>query len=276
MRGGAVVPLTTQGRLAPAGLVPELALGALRAMESQLGRLVICQVGRKAFLHVRPPDQPALDAARNQSDLLGAHALILGRRRRCPTAAQRNEAPEQTVQPSSPLHSGASLTRSPCWACSCTPPGSGVAICGNFLTNQPYHGGEAPEAPIFPRKGIAGRTTDYRRPAPSPRTLLPDRNTTAHRRSAHLPQTCCTLPRLFQLFEGRRLCAPSSASRLPAHSHKERVRASADPARTRSMPIDPSCSRVGASEMGSYRFAVCLNNAQERRKGWLGFRFGLS
>jgi len=64
------------------------------------------------------------------------------------------------------------------------------------------------------------------------------------------------------LSRGRRLCAPSSASRLPAHSHKERVRASADPARARFMPIDPSCSPVGASEMGIYRFAVCLNNAK--------------
>jgi hypothetical protein len=49
----------------------ELALGAVRAIERQLGRLVICQVGREAILLIRPPDQPELDAAGDQSDLLG-------------------------------------------------------------------------------------------------------------------------------------------------------------------------------------------------------------
>ena len=52
-----------------------------------------------------------------------------------------------------------------------------------FPHNKPCHDCEAPEAPIFPRGGVAGRSTDYRPPAPSPRALLPDRNITALRGS---------------------------------------------------------------------------------------------
>ena len=42
-----------------------------------------------------------------------------------------------------------------------------------FPHNKPFHDCEAPEAPTFPRGGVAGRSTDYRPPAPSPRALLP-------------------------------------------------------------------------------------------------------
>ena len=73
--GGAAAPLTTQGRLAPVRLVPELALGGLRAMERQLGRLVICELGREAILLFRPPHQTTLDTARDSSELLGSHGV---------------------------------------------------------------------------------------------------------------------------------------------------------------------------------------------------------
>ena len=79
MRGGAVVPLTTQGRLAPAGLVPELALGALRAIKSELGRLVIGQVGRKAIILIRPPHAATLNTTNDDGKALGLHTLSLRR-----------------------------------------------------------------------------------------------------------------------------------------------------------------------------------------------------
>ena len=55
----------------------ELALGALRAMESQFWRLVIREVGRKAILLIRPPHQSTLDTARDLNELLGGHVLSL-------------------------------------------------------------------------------------------------------------------------------------------------------------------------------------------------------
>jgi hypothetical protein len=135
--GGAVAPLTTQGRLAPAGLGPELALRALRAVERQLGRLVICQVGREAILLIRPPDQSALDAAGIRATCSALTLLILGRRLAARTAAalkgtrRRNGSPTVKSIPSRRL-----THQSPWEACSCTPLGSGVAICENFLTTS--------------------------------------------------------------------------------------------------------------------------------------------
>src|SRR4029077_18698518 len=54
---------------------PKLALRAPRAIEGQLGRLVICEVGRKAILLFRPPHQSTLDTARDLNELLGFHAV---------------------------------------------------------------------------------------------------------------------------------------------------------------------------------------------------------
>jgi hypothetical protein len=93
------------------------------------------------------------------------------------------------------------------------------------------------------------------RPGRPPRlaiTRLAARREAGRRVASHLPGSAD--------FKGEAALCPSSLSRLPARSHEERVRASADPARPRFMPIDPSCG-WGASEMGIYRFAVCLNNA---------------
>jgi hypothetical protein len=177
--GGAVAPLTTQGRLAPAGLVPELALSALRAIESELGRLVIFQVGRKTVILIRPPDQPAFDAAGNQSDLLGAHASDSGACLRRPDCrrAQGNEAPERQSNRQVQSVLGASLTRVRWEVCSCAPPGaralpegSGIAICGNFLMtslaltvkrprSRPYPRGEREGRRIYPSPGLAPDAT---------------------------------------------------------------------------------------------------------------------
>jgi hypothetical protein len=82
-------------------------------MERQLGRLVICEVGRKAILLIPPPDQPALDAARDQSDLRRAQASDS---RASPSLARlpprsRERGAGTAVQPSSPFRPGASLTR---------------------------------------------------------------------------------------------------------------------------------------------------------------------
>jgi hypothetical protein len=107
--GGAVAPRTTQGRLAPAGLVPELALRALRAIERQLGRLPICEVGRQTVILIRPPDQPALDEAGDQSDSRGAHASDSRASRaspsppRDPPPRSRERGAGTAVQPPSPF-----------------------------------------------------------------------------------------------------------------------------------------------------------------------------
>jgi hypothetical protein len=121
------------------------------------------------------------------------------------------------------------------------------------------------------REGESEKVDRLPSSGPSPRALPPDRNTATFRPfSSSRPVTYVDRlldepgglvelfagrrlahpARLFRLLKGRRLCAPSSASRLPAHSHEERVRASADPARPRFMPVDPSCSRVGRERNG--------------------------
>jgi hypothetical protein len=121
--GGAVAPLTTQGRLAPVGLVPELALGAPEGVEGT------------------PPRLP-------------------------PRSRERGTGTDSPTVKSTPSRR---LThQSPCL---------GLFLYFAWLRgrnlrelphNQPCHDGEAPEAPTFPARGIAGRSTDYRPPAPRP------------------------------------------------------------------------------------------------------------
>lgn len=60
----------------------ELALGALRATESQLGRLIVREEGRESFFHIGPPDQPALNTAWDLNELIGSHGRSLGPRER--------------------------------------------------------------------------------------------------------------------------------------------------------------------------------------------------
>jgi len=76
-------------------LVPELTLGGLRAIESKLGRVVIGQVGSKAFLDIRPPHSPALDTAWDRSQLLDVHGA-------------ESKTPRFTTQ--SPKRTGSRLT----------------------------------------------------------------------------------------------------------------------------------------------------------------------
>jgi hypothetical protein len=133
--GGAVAPLTTQGRLAPVGLVPELALGAPEGVEGT------------------PPRLP-------------------------PRSRERGTGTDSPTVKSTPSRR---LThQSPCL---------GLFLYFAWLRgrnlrelphNQPCHDGEAPEAPTFPARGIAGRVDGLPSSGPSPRTL-PDRNITALR-----------------------------------------------------------------------------------------------
>jgi hypothetical protein len=75
-------PTYDTGRLAPVGLVPELALGALRAVESELGRPVMCQVGRKTGSS-HPVTRPARPRrSRDRATCSALTLLILGRRLR--------------------------------------------------------------------------------------------------------------------------------------------------------------------------------------------------
>ena len=168
--GGAVAPLTTQGsRLAPVGLVPELALGALRTMERQLGRLVICAVAAKRSSSSGHQTNPHSTQHEIRATCSALRLLILGRRPRCPDCrrVQGNEAPDR--QSNRQVHSVPA-------------PHSPESVVGLFLYSawlrsrnlrefphdEPCHDGEAPEAPTFPRGGVAGRSTDYRPPAPRP------------------------------------------------------------------------------------------------------------
>ena len=54
-------------------LLAELPLGAFRAVEGDLGRLVVCEEGSPASLVVRHPKIAALSTPRHQCDGLGAH-----------------------------------------------------------------------------------------------------------------------------------------------------------------------------------------------------------
>jgi hypothetical protein len=215
--------------------------------------------------------------------LLGAHASDS----RSPPSAlgllprSRERGAGTAVQPSSPFRPGASLTRVR---------GRSVLVLRLAPESQfaktssrlACHEMVSARGLDLPARGIAGRSTDYRPPAPRP-GRSPDRNITALRgsraRAYQLHGSSCsairaawstfrlaadlrTLPRPSDFSRRRRPALPSSASRLRAHSHKERVRASAESSQVALHAEDPSCSRVGASERGIYLLRGCPNDAK--------------
>jgi hypothetical protein len=172
--GGAVAPRTTQGRLAPAGFVPELALRALRAIERQLGRLPICEVGRKRSSssgHQPSPHSTQQGIRATCSTLMLLSLGRLGRRLRrheTPPPRSRERGAGTAVQPPSPFRPRRLTHQSPCEACSCTPPGLRSRNLRELPLNQPSGARGSQEGRGFVRAGsqAARLSLTPNRPAP--------------------------------------------------------------------------------------------------------------